>query len=226
MTMTPDDAHDQTAPPVQSPPVESNMTEPIIARPGKYYRNTRYIMTVVLIGMGLWFGYDGFVGWPKLNERIAEMDKQIRATSDPTERSRLQQERQKLGDPKTAWDIGLQKFLCFVLPPIGIIVLIRALHNSRGEYRLEGNTLHVPGHPPVPFENITEIDKAKWDRKGIAYVHYDLGGGQQGKLRLDDFHYDRPPTDEIYNRIERYVNPSAASSAAEETKSSGEEQGA
>jgi hypothetical protein len=182
---------------------------PIIAGPGRYYRNTRYLMTVLLIGMGLWFGYDGFIGWPKSNEmrnKLLDDAKAIDARGDRAGAERLIQEAGKY-KAHTDTDIRFQKVLCFALPPLAIILLIRSLHNSRGSYRLEGTTLHVPGHPPVPFANITEIDKRLWDRKGIAYISYDLGDGRQGKLKLDDFLYDRPPTDEIYQRIEKYVTP-------------------
>jgi hypothetical protein len=200
-----------TTPAEQAKPQQQG---PIVARAGKYYRNTRYIMCAVLIGMGAWFGYDGFKAWPELNERIAEVKRRQVAATDAAEKNRLGEELKKLGEPKSDTDILLQEILCFVLPPLGIVVLRRALHNSRGEYRLdEGNTLHVPGHPPVPFENITEVDRSKWDRKGIAYVDYDLGNGQQGTIKLDDFHYERPPTDEIFKRIEDFVTPQATAPA-------------
>jgi hypothetical protein len=182
----------------------------IVAGPGRYYRNTRYIMLLVLVGMGIWFGYDGFVGWPKLNQQIASLQaEQLQAQRQGNQKlaNEISQRLNQLGTPKTDWDLGLQKLLCFALPPLGIGLLIRALYNSRGEYRLEGTTLHVPGHPPVPFDNISEIDRRLWDKKGIAYASYDLGDGRQGTLRLDDFVYDRPPTDAIFERMEKHVNP-------------------
>lgn len=191
----------------------------IIAGPGTYYRNTRYIMLLVLVGMGIWFGYDGFVGWPRLNEQIKAVQAQHEEASRRNDNRRaavLLEQLKKMGNLHTDWDIGLQKFLAFTLPPLGIILLLRALHNSRGEYRLDGTTLYVPGHPPVPFENITEIDRHLWDKKGIAYIHYDLGNGQQGRLRLDDFLYDRPPTDQIFDRIVQFVNPPDAAKPSEE----------
>jgi len=183
----------------------------IVAGPGRYYRNTRYIMLLVLVGMGIWFGYDGFVGWPNLNKQIAALQAeqaQVQRQGNTKRANEISQEINRLGGaPKSDWDLGLQKLLCFLLPPLGVGLLIRALYNSRGEYRLEGTTLHVPGHPPVPFDNISEIDRRLWDKKGIAYASYDLGDGRKGTLRLDDFVYDRPPTDAIFERMEKYVNP-------------------
>ena len=32
----------------------------VIARAGRYYRNTRYLMFLMFVGMGAWFAVDGF----------------------------------------------------------------------------------------------------------------------------------------------------------------------
>jgi hypothetical protein len=187
-------------------------TGPIVARAGQYYRNMRYLMFVLFLGFGAWFGYDGWVGWPKMNQQIRELTAQRDAAANAGDSARaktLNDQLAKLnnGKEKSAWDIGIQKFLCVALPALGLFVLVRALYKSRGEVRLEGQTLDVPGHPPVPFENITELDRRLWKKKGIAYVHYDLGEGQQGRVLLDDFLYDQDAIDAIYKRVEAYVNP-------------------
>jgi hypothetical protein len=212
MTSTPSE-NEQTQ--TSTTPTEQSAAAVVVAGPGSYYRNTRYLMTVILIGMGLWFGYDGFVGWPKSNEMRAKLESEAKSADARGDRAQAERLIQEAGKYKahTPTDIRFQKVLCFILPPVAIVLLIRSLRQSRGEYRLEGTTLHVPGHPAVPFENITEIDKRLWDRKGIAYVSYDLGNGEKGKLKLDDFLYDRPPTDEIYERIEKYVTPAAESTS-------------
>ena len=202
---------------------EPAIQEPVVARAGRYYRNTRYIITLLLIGFGVAFAVDGFVRWPAANQQYETLDHQRQEALDRGDKQRADQLLQQQNNyaHHTDLDILLQKILCFVLPPVGLIVLFRSLRNSRGEYRLEGQTLHIPGHPPVPFENITEIDRRLWDKKGIAYISYDLGNGEQGTLRLDDFVYDRPPTDEIFKRIEDYATPhtekSENSKAQEET---------
>lgn len=179
----------------------------IVAGPGRYYRNTRYLMLVLMVGLGLWFAYDGFLNWPQMNlerDRI-EADRVSAANSGDQMRARQLYDQEGQLKHHTDWDIGLQKFLAFTLPVAGILLLARALHNSRGELRLEGETLHFPGHPPVKFDQVTGIDRRLWDRKGIAYANYDLGDGTKGRLRLDDFVYDRPSTDRIFERIETVV---------------------
>src|SRR5450432_1194390 len=135
----------------------------VVAKAGRYYRVARYLMTLLLMGYGAWSIYDGFVSWPHWTD------------THPREK------------PKTDTDIMLNKVLGVVLPPMGLIVLGWAIYSSRGEYRLENGVLRVPGHPPVPLEKIESINREAWDRKGIAYVKYDLGdssgysgGGDKG----------------------------------------------
>ena len=78
---------------------------------------------------------------------------------------------------------------------------------------MTADTLSVPGHPPISAEHIRRIDKRKWDRKGIAYLHYEFDS-KPGTIKLDDFAYDRLPTDQMLERVERNVLPPVEDSAA------------
>ena len=179
----------------------------IVARAGQYYRNTRYIMCALLVGAGLWFAYDGWIGWPEHNRKVAEVKRRIDEADragDTNGAAAARAELGKMSKEKSSSDILLQKILAVSLPPVGIGLLAWALYASRGAYRLSGRTLHVPGHPPVTFDQITRIDKRLWDRKGIAYLDYE-GGGK--RIKLDDFVYDRKPTDQIFERIENELAP-------------------
>jgi hypothetical protein len=170
--------------------------EPIVAYAGTYYRVTRYIFSAVMIAMGAWFAYDGFVTYPRNNElhRLHVLDPQANPNDYPAH---------------NASSIRLQKILGAGLPAVGIGLLVWTLYSSRGEYRLAGDVLSVPGHPDVPLDYVTQIDKSKWDRKGIAYLDYALPTGQKGRVKLDDFVYDRPPTDRILEAIEARLGVSA-----------------
>jgi len=180
--------------------------EPIVARAGSYYRRARYIMAVLLIAGGMWFGYDGWIGWPEENRKHAEISAQLEEATVAGDQERAAQLASELKEYShhSDLDLALQKLLFFVLPVGGVGVLIWTLYNSRGEYRLEGRRLSVPGHPEIDLDQVTKIDKQLWDRKGIAYVEYDTGA-QSGRLRLDDFVYDAKPTREIFKRIEEYT---------------------
>ncbi len=164
----------------------------VIARRGSYYRNTRIIVTGMVIAMGCWFLYDGFVGYPDYNDKFD--------SSTPSQQHTMTM---KHSDS----DIKLQRGLGVGLLPLGIILAVWFWYASRGAYRLEGDTLHVPGHPPVPLTAIREVDKTRWDRKGIACIDYELANGTAGTFWLDDFVYDRKPTDAILARIETVWKP-------------------
>jgi hypothetical protein len=171
----------------------------------------------MLVGMGAWFGYDGYITWPRENARIDQLNKDIetaRKANDETRVSALDSERSNLKH-HTDLDIFWQKALLFSLPPLGLVVLAWALYNSRGRYRLHDDILNVPGHPPVPLDTIRSIDKTDWDRKGIAYIHYELPNGNKGAARLDDFLYQRKPTDDIFKRIEDYTGTGDSPAAGE-----------
>jgi hypothetical protein len=182
----------------------------IVARAGQDYRYRRYILCALLIGVGVWFGYDGYVGWPEHNRQLADVKRQIEEAERGGDKDAAAIARTKLGSMSKEHsdnDIRLQKLLAFALPPLGIALLAWALYNSRGEYRLSGTTLSVPGHPAVSIDQIQRIDKRLWDRKGIAYIDYEARGSARGRIKLDDFVYERKPTDQIYERIERAVAP-------------------
>lgn len=177
---------------------ESATTGAVVAKAGRYYRVARYLMTLLLIAYGAWSIYDGFYSWP--NWPITHPDEK----------------------PKTHTDIVLNQVLGVLLPPMGLGILVWAIYNSRGEYRMENGIIYVPGHPPVPLDKIQSINREAWDRKGIALVDYDLSEapapakassgkvvaytgvtqGARGTFRLDDFVYEREPTDKIFKAIE------------------------
>ena len=91
------------------------------------------------------------------------------------------------------------------LAMLGLVVLGWALYYARGIYRLQDNQLSVPGHPPIPLDAIRSIDRTDWDRKGIAWINYQLPNGITRSACLDDFIYQRKPTDDIFKQIETYT---------------------
>ncbi|MGB7157462.1 MAG: hypothetical protein WBD40_05315 [Tepidisphaeraceae bacterium] len=183
----------------------------IVARAGRYYRNTRYIMAVLLVGMAGWFAYDGWVKWPEGNRKIVELQSQLTVAQEAKddEKAGALSAELKNYTHHNAMGILFQKVLALTLPPVGIGLLVWALYNSRGEYRLSGNTLSAPGHPTIALDQVRQIDKRLWDRKGIAFLDYEVEGSPGGRIKLDDFVYERKPTDQIFERVEAYVAPAS-----------------
>lgn len=181
---------------MQTPTTSDPANAPIVARAGHYYRNTRYVIVLAMVLYGIWSIRDGFWKFPQDNARARA---------------------QGLVDlPHGGFDAPLNKILGIVLPPLGLVFLGWTLYSSRGEYRYDGALLSVPGHPPMPLSAIQTIDRSKWDRKGIATVSYELKDTKQtGTFKLDDFVYDRAPTDKIFKVIENSFAPSPVPAADE-----------
>ena len=155
----------------------------VVARAGKYYRNARYLLAAGLFIYGLLSIKDGFFKYPQVDREELARDPHNKVTySEP--------------------DIFINQALGVGLPPAAVLMLLWALHKSRGEYRLSDQTLSVPGHPPIPLASIESLDKSQWDRKGVAVVSYKLPDGKARTFKLDDFVYEHDGIDEIYRRIE------------------------
>jgi hypothetical protein len=171
----------------QTPGQSDNPAAEIIARPGRRYRFTHFILVLIAFGAAAYCAYDGFVAYP------AEKAKYDQA-----------------GKPYPALNIPFNQCLGLALPPLAVGLLIWTLYHSRGAYRLSGQTLHIPGHPPIPLDSIRRIDKRKWDKKGIAYIEYEPPGTTQTRrFRFDDYRYDYDPADKIFQRIEEHVRAMA-----------------
>lgn len=166
----------------------------IVASGAKHYRLRYGIMALMCLALGGWFIYDGFYAWPKQNRQVEEKNIQLRREGKQEERI-----------PHNAKSVMLNKLLGVVLPPVGVALIVLSMYRSRGRYCLDGQTLHAPGHPPIALDQIRRIDKTRWTRKGIAVVDYEAANGQTRRFVLDDWVYERQPTDQILERIEAHI---------------------
>ncbi len=196
----------------QIDPHETNSSsDEIIARPDARYRLKHLMFSVVIFGVGFWFGYDGWIGWPKHNREVADLQHNIDSAARRSDQKSLEELKTKLAamhKPYNDADLLIQKLLACGLPVIGLAYGVWTLLATRGQIRLAGHTLHVPGAEPIEFVDIRNIDKARWDRKGIAIIHYQAHHPQrETSYKMDDFAYQRKPTDEILERIEHFLAP-------------------
>ena len=189
-------------PPVSDPsdpspvptPAATPAAAPIVAGPGGEYRLKRLGLALLLLGYGVYSLYDGFYKMPRANaaavaEHLAKM-------------------------PYPAYDIPFNQVFGMLLPPAAVLLAAWVLYSARGQLQLDADdVLHVPGLPPVPLSAVTAVDRGKWDRKGIALVDYQLPDGPAGRLKLDDFLYQREPTDRIFDRVMAAVETPAVADA-------------
>lgn len=165
-------------------------TTAITARADFQYRWRVYIFFVLVFGYGLLSIRDGFFRWPADNARLHQM----------------QENHQKLTEQyHNEAGILINKALGILFPAVSLPAFLWLMYRSRGQYRLAGNTLSVPGAEPIPLERIQSLDKSNWDRKGHAVVEFQTADGKADQFTLRDMVYERRPTDKIVDRIETYL---------------------
>jgi hypothetical protein len=166
----------------------------IVARASFDYRWRRYLLALVIFGYGLYSAYDGFHRYPLANQAARDQGLEIM--------------------PYPGLDVPFNKTFGVGLPPLSLIFLGWVFYASRGKYEFDGATLSAPGHGAVPIRAIRRIDREKWDRKGIAYLHYQIAGSSKLRvITLDDFVYERKPIDEMFRQISIVVDASKSPAA-------------
>ena len=58
----------------------------------------------------------------------------------------------------------------------------------------------------LTLDQITKVDKARWDKKGITVVHYTDDKGSANTFLIDDLKFERAATDEIMEWIEANID--------------------
>ena len=68
------------------------------------------------------------------------------------------------------------------------------------------NGLRNSSGQQLTLDQITKVDKARWDKKGITVVHYTDDQGGKNTFLIDDLKFDRTATDEIMAWIEENID--------------------
>lgn len=172
----------------------------IVARVDFQYRWRSWAFAILMLGIGLWCIHDGFVVYPRENAAWEQMGNRMDRPTHP---------------PHDPPGVLFNQFAGILCTAVSVPFLIWREYRSRGEYRLSGRTLYVPGQPPVSFDEIQSLDLVRWERKGIAVLECQSAGAKRA-VALCDMIYERGPTDQIVARIEGYL---AALDSAEPAKS-------
>lgn len=185
---------------IQPAAVPASASGDVIARVDFQYRWRSWAFALLMLMVGLWSLNDGFVVYPRDNAAWERMAGSVDRPPKP---------------PHDQAGVLFNRFAGVLCTAISIPFLVWRERRSRGEYRLAGNTLHVPGHEPVTLDQIRGLDLVRWDRKGIAVVEYELPTGPKQTLKLCDMLYQREPTDQIVERIEAHLNALDAKQATQ-----------
>ncbi len=97
--------------------------------------------------------------------------------------------------------IQSQYMYATVCSVIGMVCLLKWLLAKGSWVEADQKELKSNFGPTFQFDQIKNIDKAKWEKKGITKIHYEVGGKTKS-FAFDDFKYSREPMGKILRMIE------------------------
>tara|TARA_R110002049_G_scaffold4601_4_gene31793 strand:+ start:9594 stop:10313 length:720 start_codon:yes stop_codon:yes gene_type:complete len=169
-----------------------------------YFRRFLFVF-IGCFAFAMYCLYDGFIGYPHklvISKAYYEMPEENR-----TElwRAKAKANGWPLETPKEPEDIihgiGQQWFMAGLCALIGLPALWKWFR-AKGTW-VEGDETRIRNSKgkELAIENITKINKRKWDEKGIATIYYDENGRSK-KFVMDDFKYDREPMGQLMRYAE------------------------
>ena len=174
------------------------------------------LVAIVCYGFGLWSLYDGLVSYPRELERARSFEQIMASTEDD-----LQQQAQwesvakergwKLAPPKKSVaelesDIQWQYGMAIVAAIVGTILLVNYLRTRNSWVELNGEKIQTSWGQTIHISSIQELDKRRWQKKGIARIQYLDDDGRVRRFVLDDFKYDQQAMDGIIRKIESVID--------------------
>jgi hypothetical protein len=171
----------------------------------KSYRSWLGMITLVGLGIGLWFFYDGAITYPKQYEAAAkyremkEAGKADEWKDVATEKDWPIKHPEKL---KTKADSTVQFILAGTLAIPGLLCLFFYLLTRSRWIEMDDDGFRTSWGQKFQFEEIFSLGKKKWESKGIAIVRYKQNGKRKRRLVLDDWKFDTDETKAMVREIE------------------------
>lgn len=163
----------------------------LTAHLSKTWKKRQLMISAFTIGLGLWFFYDGAIGFPKKNLRFdahKRFQNENRLEEWPAYAASQGWAKRAPEKRYEKIDLAAQ----FVLGTISLVFGAGAfgwlIISSKRKLSSDSEAIYGLSGERVPFCAITSIDKRKWDSKGIAYAHYEIDG-KAGRLTLDDYKF-------------------------------------
>ncbi len=179
-------------------------------------------MAVMFVGFCLFFLYDGFVGYPnqqKLYLQFAAFKAEQTGKSEIEIFDLWDKHAQEHGLPpagkdgkditgmeKTPGSILTQKIFGFGMIPFSIMIVYAWIGTFSRWVAVDEQGVTTSGGQKAPWDSVTKLDKLRWPKKGIAFVHYQDADKQiPQKILLDDFKFDRVATEQIVRAVELHL---------------------
>ncbi len=179
-------------------------------------------MGIAAIAFALWFLYDGAVTYPNERQRgLAYNELMEENKGDPQAfRDRWHELAKKnnwstnaeglldphTGEPKTEGEIKMQFIMAGIVTAIALWLLSIPLR-ARGRWiEASENGITSSWGQSFNYDQVLELNKRQWRGKGIAKVTYH-DGSRKRRFVIDDYKFDRYPTDAILYELEQRIDP-------------------
>jgi len=109
------------------------------------------------------------------------------------------------GEPKNPYAIDQQFYMAAGIVPFSLFFLFTLLRQRNAWVEGDENGLRNSRNASLRFENIDRFDKKRWDKKGIAWIHYTVEGSKK-RFLLDDCNFDYKPIRAIVRLVESQID--------------------
>ena len=177
---------------------------PAEARIAPIWKKQKLFVSLLMIGFGLYFYFDGAIGWPRSNERFIKHEEFEKVNNQEgwvtyaNERGWTTEPPHKL---HTHEDLVAQFAFGSLFVVLGGVILVYWLTQIRCVLKTDEEAVYTAAKTRVPFGAITGVGKKKWDTKGIATVRYEMDG-RKGEFIVDDYKFETEPARKILGEIE------------------------
>jgi len=141
----------------------------------KEFLHRHLFVVLLLAGLGVWFGYDGFVTYP--NTPAAKLYESIEKSAPPASMTEKQLEAFK------TQKIQSQYGFCFALLFASAVVGLHLLAVSRLQFAFDDDGFTWKDRR-YSFGDIKSVDRSKWAKKGIVKLAL-----ADGTVTLDSWHH-------------------------------------
>lgn len=168
------------------------------------YLQRLLLLTVMCLGIGSWFLYDGAIAYPRQRVRALEylrLEEEERLDEWPAFAASRGWSDEDPGEPKTVYDSYLQFLIAACLYPPGLLSLLQLFRYRKRWISLESGAIRTSWGRSFPLADIHKLDKRKWRKKGIAKLFYQHAG-KRGSVTLDDWKFQAEPIEEILEQVQ------------------------
>ena len=144
----------------------------------KEYAFRHLFAIAVMVGMGLWFGYDGFIRYPKTE--AAELYRSIEG-EEPQPGIKLE----AFKTQKTHTQYGFT-FICLF---IALVVGSRLNRERKFRFEFDDKGFTTNEGKFYAYSEIVEIDRTRWENKQLIVLTVKDDNNQPKRILLDGWHH-------------------------------------